>query len=1415
MSALPANVTDWVLVELRSAPDAAPFFSRSAVVLQNGQVVAPEGGASGLVLEAGPGAHYLAIKHRNHLAVRSANLLDFTQRTVAHDFTDGDAVNNLVQVEPGIFALRGGDVDGDGVVGSVDQLIYDTQQSLSGYRRADINLSGTVNSTDRNTFIGPNQGQASTMFFPETPLKPALRVAPDRRTVERGEQLVLQGMDSSQLIHWAFVENNSGGMLHASNGASITYQAGGSDGVVDVVEAWDQDNLLGRTFLNVISPGEVASLGKAVIVSGGKALDDPVWEVTENMSTKAYNTLRYRGYSRDNILYHSFGPARDVDGDGLMNDIDQTIATKADIQRIFTTDLGTADRLFIYFADHGSEVSGSGFFRLNTGETISALELDTWISDWQDTYNKPVTVVLEFCYSGATIAQLAYAGPAERIVIATAGANELAFFMSKGRVSFSEHFFNGVLIGNDVKTSFENAREAMVQSSRGNQTAIISDANAAAGQFLGATFIAGKDFPIIGSVLDEQVLTDTQSVLLFSDNISSVYDLERVWVSITQPNYAIDANTGVPVIDQIERDLLLNPVTGRYELQFEGFNQQGTYLLNFFAQDIWGSVSPPRSSAVIQQGFVEKLILVAGAPSPDASEEAIRKTCRKIFTTFESRLFDGSTIQYLGQSANEDLNGDFFNDVDAVASGASLQAAIQSFATDADKLTVYFVGGATANRFHLTGSELLLPNVLANLLDFYQNGDRDLQVLLDFSGAGEYLDQLAPPAERRRVSVASSDRDRRSVMTTDLSFSSLLMSNIFNGDTLGAALTDTRKGIRRASGNLRQKVLLNDNANAIPNEKNLDSLLADTIFIGNAFVTGDDIPSIGSVNSPTELEGTSTLTLFAEDVTDVDGVSEVWVEVTTPTNSIGQVVVTNFLTAVSGTRWEVLKTDFEEPGMYHLSFFARDNTGEISEGRQTSVIQTDTNLFTLSAANLPDLFEPDNVSSNAVLADIPAVQYHTFHTADDCDWVRFFALADTVYDIETVHLDDQIDSIIEVYQEQGDGSLILIDRVDEFGRDEGELTGLDFPETGFYQVRVCQAPDAEYQPGGYFLVIYVPAGFQGVNIVAWDVIAGAPISGASVSLSGFGGGTTDGSGVVRYPAAGRGNYTASVAAPGGNQYVPLFGTRNASETSSNARSAYGNARNLGASSFASVAYNSIALADSAYMVFGFVPVSYVAGSVRQETYGLPVENAFIGFFRNSDNALFRAYPWASYGSPWLTGSSGTLPGDTILLPNTSYRMEIRAPGYPAIIQNITTPGRGQTLNLGELTALIQTSGNSIPDAWELFYNFPTDIDDNADGDLDGMGAYAEFIAGTSPVSMSSFFAASEQVINHDGSVTVRWLGQEHRRYRVLRTDTLVPLPQWGEVHAVGPVATEGAMEYTHPANQAGGEGYFRVDVQFP
>jgi hypothetical protein len=385
--------------------------------------------------------------------------------------------------------------------------------------------------------------------------------------------------------------------------------------------------------------------------------------------------------------------------------------------------------------------------------------------------------------------------------------------------------------------------------------------------------------------------------------------------------------------------------------------------------------------------------------------------------------------------------------------------------------------------------------------------------------------------------------------------------------------------------------------------------------------------------------------------------------------------------------------------------------------------------------------------------------------------------------------------------------------VDEAGLEDGELTGLDFPQTGYYFARVCHASDSPFEPGAYYLIIYVPAGFQGVNVYAWDVVNNVPIQGATISLSGFTAGTTGSGGFARYPSAGKGSYTVSVTPPGGNQYIPIFGYRTANEGAGNPTSPYGNARQFGSDNFATVAYSGVALADTAYLNFGFYPVSYVTGNLSEPTYGLSVENAAIGFYRENDNLLFRGFPWAHYGTPWLTDASGYLPGQMLLIPNTHYRMEIHREGYEPIVTNITTPGKGQTLNLGAMQAALSYSGNAIPDLWEQAYGLPYNVNVHADSDLDGMTHFQEFIAGTIPTDGASRFVLPRPVEQANGDMTVRWTARPNRRYRVLHTPDLKQPVTWTPVYTPAAVAADQEMEYRHPAGDT--KGYFQVDVQFP
>jgi hypothetical protein len=73
VQAIPTNVVDWVLVELRDKTDKTNIIAkRAAFVLNNGKVVDIDG-ASPIVFWLHADEYYIAVIHRNHLPVMSAN----------------------------------------------------------------------------------------------------------------------------------------------------------------------------------------------------------------------------------------------------------------------------------------------------------------------------------------------------------------------------------------------------------------------------------------------------------------------------------------------------------------------------------------------------------------------------------------------------------------------------------------------------------------------------------------------------------------------------------------------------------------------------------------------------------------------------------------------------------------------------------------------------------------------------------------------------------------------------------------------------------------------------------------------------------------------------------------------------------------------------------------------------------------------------------------------------------------------------------------------------------------------------------------------------------------------------------------------------------------------------------------------
>lgn len=152
--AYPANMVDWVTLELRTA-DQTIVERKSAILLANGNVV--DNGNDGVLFDKAieNNSYYLVVRHRNHLAIMSTNPVPLPNMNT-YDFSQGDnfalGENQLKEVETGVFALHAGDFNGDGVITVGDFNFFRSQLAQSGYFAGDCTLDNTVSVDDFNEY---------------------------------------------------------------------------------------------------------------------------------------------------------------------------------------------------------------------------------------------------------------------------------------------------------------------------------------------------------------------------------------------------------------------------------------------------------------------------------------------------------------------------------------------------------------------------------------------------------------------------------------------------------------------------------------------------------------------------------------------------------------------------------------------------------------------------------------------------------------------------------------------------------------------------------------------------------------------------------------------------------------------------------------------------------------------------------------------------------------------------------------------------------------------------------------------------------------------------------------------------------------------------------------------------------------
>jgi len=167
VASIPANVVDWVLVDLRdaSSPDAAlpgtSVETQAAFILNNGSVVGLNGSSVLQFTASISNDPYVVVWHRNHLGVLSATTLTESGGIYSYDFSTSMAQAHggslgYKLIDTGVYGMAGGDANGDGEIDATDKTLWAAEAGTKGYKATDFDLNSQIDNKDKNNTMVEN-----------------------------------------------------------------------------------------------------------------------------------------------------------------------------------------------------------------------------------------------------------------------------------------------------------------------------------------------------------------------------------------------------------------------------------------------------------------------------------------------------------------------------------------------------------------------------------------------------------------------------------------------------------------------------------------------------------------------------------------------------------------------------------------------------------------------------------------------------------------------------------------------------------------------------------------------------------------------------------------------------------------------------------------------------------------------------------------------------------------------------------------------------------------------------------------------------------------------------------------------------------------------------------------------------------
>jgi len=155
VASFPANVVDWLLVELRDEADMETVVAQKSVFINSAGTLVDLTGNELITFEdLDDKNYYIAVFHKSHLPIISATAQPLSDDPAVFDFANSAATtmgdNQQTQID-GQFFMSSGDFDGNGIINNLDfNLWKQAGAGVNQYSPADADGNGIINSLDFN-----------------------------------------------------------------------------------------------------------------------------------------------------------------------------------------------------------------------------------------------------------------------------------------------------------------------------------------------------------------------------------------------------------------------------------------------------------------------------------------------------------------------------------------------------------------------------------------------------------------------------------------------------------------------------------------------------------------------------------------------------------------------------------------------------------------------------------------------------------------------------------------------------------------------------------------------------------------------------------------------------------------------------------------------------------------------------------------------------------------------------------------------------------------------------------------------------------------------------------------------------------------------------------------------------------------